>query len=76
KRLARQEVTFLMRLAERSGQIVHRDSLVDAIWGTAEPDSNGLDVLAWRIRKKLGAHASLVETVRGGGYRLRIDRLS
>jgi len=76
KRLARQEVTFLMQLADHPGHVVARDALIDAIWGAAEPDSNGLDVLVFRVRRKLRTQSWLIETVRGNGYRLRADSTS
>lgn len=37
---------------------------------TIDPDSNSLDVLIGRIRRKLAPHA-LIHTERGRGYRLQ-----
>jgi DNA-binding response OmpR family regulator len=46
--------------------------LLAQVWGTSfDPGSNLVEVHVSRVRDKLGAHAWMVETVRGAGYRLR-----
>ena len=45
------------------------------VWSTRfDPGSNLVEVHVSRLRDKLGAHAWMVETVRGAGYRLRAHR--
>ena len=48
---------------------VDRLDLLDHVYeGDADPDSNSLEVIVGRLRKKIGA--ALIETVRGRGYRV------
>jgi DNA-binding response OmpR family regulator len=68
--LAPQERVFLDELIDAGGRPVSRDQLALAIWQGEESDGNGLDVLALRLRRKLGDHAALVRTVRGVGYKI------
>ena len=61
----------LMRHADR---VVSRTELMDLAWDQQfEPATNIIDVHISRIRRKvnLPGRASLIETVRGAGYRLR-----
>jgi two-component system, OmpR family, response regulator QseB len=52
------------------GQVLSREQLLDRVWGyDYDPGSNIVDVYVGYLRKKLGS--SLIETVRGMGYRLR-----
>ena len=59
---------FLMTHAER----VHsRSSLLDKVWGDhVFIEERTVDVHVKRLREALGAACSMVETVRGAGYRL------
>ncbi|WP_299413579.1 response regulator transcription factor [Acaryochloris sp. IP29b_bin.148] len=51
------------------GQVLSRQQLLDRVWGyDYDPGSNIVDVYVGYLRKKLGN--SLIETVRGVGYRL------
>jgi len=69
-RLTSQELRILQYLLHRRGRIVSRSEIVDHVYdGDADRDSNVIDVLVGRIRRKLGA--DLIETVRGLGYKLR-----
>ncbi|NDJ16442.1 response regulator transcription factor [Myxacorys almedinensis] len=52
------------------GRVLSREQLLDRVWGyDYDPGSNIVDVYVGYLRKKLGS--SLIETVRGMGYRLR-----
>jgi len=52
------------------GKVLSREQLLDRVWGyDYDPGSNIVDVYVGYLRKKLGA--SLIETVRGMGYRLQ-----
>jgi len=49
--------------------VIERLALMERVYeGDADVDSNSLEVIVGRLRKKIGA--SLIETVRGRGYRL------
>lgn len=71
ERLGRTEVAFLLRVGRAPGEMIARDDLVATVWGDEKPDSNALDALAFRLRKKLGALSWVLETIRGEGYRFR-----
>jgi two-component system response regulator RegX3 len=71
--LTAKEFDLLAVLAEEPGRVVPRQELFSRVWdpvwiGTGKT----LDVHVASLRKKLG-DASLVETVRGVGYRLSTD---
>lgn len=70
--LTPRESAVLAYLWQRDGRVVTREALLDEVW---EPDydggSNVVDVVVRSLRRKLGDRASMIETVRGAGYRLR-----
>jgi DNA-binding response OmpR family regulator len=71
--LTTREFNLLLHLAHRAGQVVTRTELLTQVWSTQfDPESNVVEVHISRLRDKLGAHADLIETVRGRGYRLRL----
>lgn len=52
--------------------VIERLALLERVYeGDADNDSNSLEVIVGRLRKKIGAR--LIETVRGRGYRLTAD---
>ena len=60
-------VAYLLHHAER---VVSRSELLDHVYERGlDPDSNVIDVLLGRVRRKIGADR--IETVRGRGFRLR-----
>jgi DNA-binding response OmpR family regulator len=65
------EYDVLAALIERAGEVVSRQDLAARTSSAAARDSNIADVHVSRIREKLGAHAAVIETVRGIGYRFR-----
>lgn len=70
--LTKLEFGVLHYLYQREGKAVSRASLVENVWGyDFEGDSNVVDVVVRSLRKKLGERASVIETVRGVGYRFR-----
>lgn len=73
--LTQREYELLSQLARRVGRTVRRTELLERVFdlGT-EPASNVVEVHIGRLREKLGDQASLIETVRGVGYRLRERR--
>jgi two-component system KDP operon response regulator KdpE len=69
--LTRTEYAILAELARRLGAIVTHDELIVQVWGPEYRGSNHyLHNYLGRLRKKLGANRSLLETVPGMGYHL------
>lgn len=49
--------------------VIERGELIERVYeGDADPDSNSIEVIIGRLRRKIGA--AMIETVRGRGYRL------
>jgi DNA-binding response OmpR family regulator len=72
--LTAKELAIVDLLATRSGKVVGRDDLLECVWGEVNDSARAsLDVLIARIRQKLGAHARLLQTIRGVGYTLGSD---
>jgi two-component system response regulator RegX3 len=71
--LTRREIDVLVALAAQTGRIVSRRSLLAEVWGYPDPDrveTRTIDMHVAKLRKKLdGESGSLIETVRGEGYR-------
>jgi len=63
------EWRVLSQLMLRKEAVIERLDLLEKVYeGDADVDSNSLEVIIGRLRKKVGAE--LIETVRGRGYRL------
>lgn len=63
------EWSILQLLAERTGQVIGRNEILEAVWGeVSEAASASLDVIMTRVRRKLGANH--LRTARGLGYAL------
>lgn len=69
--LTYKEFELLRHLAERPGRVFTRPSLLREVWGyDFYGGTRTVDVHVRRLRAKLGPeHESLIETVRGVGYR-------
>lgn len=66
------EYRLLEVLLERHGRVQSRHQLLEAVWDTdAAIETRTVDMHVARLRHKMGGSASLIETVRGVGYRLR-----
>jgi DNA-binding response OmpR family regulator len=66
------EFGVLHTLAAHPATPVSRADLLREVWGTSyDGGSNTVDVVIRSLRRKLGAVADRIETVRGVGYRLR-----
>jgi two-component system OmpR family response regulator len=64
------EYRVISYLMHQAGRIVSRSELLDHVYEHGlDPDSNVIDVLVGRVRRKIGAER--IETVRGRGFRLR-----
>jgi hypothetical protein len=70
--LSPREWDLLAYLRERSGRPVAREALARDVWGHAWTggSANAIEAVVSSLRRKLGEHASAVQTVRGVGYRL------
>jgi two-component system, OmpR family, response regulator MtrA len=71
--LTRTEFDLLVELAQRPGQVLSRDQLLDRVWGYDYlGDSRLVDVAIGRLRSKVEPGAvepELILTVRGSGYK-------
>jgi two-component system phosphate regulon response regulator PhoB len=66
------EFKILHLLARRPGWVFTRYQIVDGIRGPNYPvTERAIDVQVVALRRKLGEHGSLIETVRGVGYRFK-----
>lgn len=73
--LPSREFTLLEYLMRHAGQILTRQQLLDAVWGIGfDAGSNVVDVYVSYLRRKLdrAGDPSVIETVRGAGYRVRV----
>lgn len=71
-RLTAVEFRLLTMLMRRPGRVLGRDRLLREVWGYESAiDTRTIDTHVRRLRDKLGKSASLIETIRGFGYRLR-----
>ncbi len=52
---------------------VERGALLRDVWGSTYVGSNVVEAVIRSLRKKLGKRAPVIETVRGLGYRLRLE---
>jgi two-component system OmpR family response regulator len=63
---------LLEAFMRRPGEVLSRDQLLDAAWDIGyERRSNIVDVYVRSLREQVGKRT--IETVRGAGYRLRVD---
>jgi DNA-binding response OmpR family regulator len=72
--LPSREYALLEYLMRHAGQVLSRQQILDAVWGIDfDTDSNVVDVYVSYIRRKLDrpSEPSVIETVRGAGYRVR-----
>ncbi len=75
--LSGREFALLDFLLQQRGEVLSRARILDRVWGVAhDPFTNVVDVYIRYLRKKLDSvdtQDSVIETVRGRGYRLRKD---
>ncbi len=68
------EFETLYLLARRPGWVYTRGQIVNEVKGDDYPvTERAIDVQMVSIRRKLGTHGDLIETVRGVGYRFVQD---
>ena len=72
--LPSREFSLLEYLMRHVGQVVTRQQLLDSVWGIDfDASSNVVDVYVSYLRRKLDrvSEPSIIDTVRGAGYRVR-----
>jgi two-component system alkaline phosphatase synthesis response regulator PhoP len=68
----KKEFEVLTYLASHPEQVINRETLLNAIWGSdVLVVDRTVDVHIRKIREKLGKHADQIETVKGIGYRMK-----
>lgn len=69
--LSTRERKLLAQLMKNPGRVVEREELVVSIYEQAEiVCQRSVDAIVRRLRKRLGAMGSIVESIRGRGYRI------
>jgi len=72
--LTPKEFLLLKALIQANGRVLSRDKLLDQVWGfDYYGDPRTVDVHIRRLRKKLDKWANFVETVKGFGYRIKLE---
>lgn len=76
--LSQREFSLLSYLMRSPGHIYSRKQILKHVWNIEfDPETNVVDVCIRRIRRKLtrqsNDHNSLIDSVRGVGYRLTVD---
>lgn len=75
--LSQREVELLAYFARRPGRVISRRTLLQDVWGMIHVEAietRTVDVHVAKLRRKIDADSSLIETVRGVGYRARLGR--
>ncbi len=68
--LSYKEYLLLLALLEAEGNVVERDRLLAGVWGEYYTESRTLDVHIRKLRVKLGDAGSLIQTIKGIGYKI------
>jgi len=67
------EFKLLSALMRQPGRVQSRAHLLEKVWRSpVSVHTRTMDMHVQRLRRKLGAMGSCIETVRGAGYRLRV----
>lgn len=75
-KLTAKELAILELLMSHAGTLFSRERILSNVWGLhMDPLTNVVDVYIGRLRRKLDpdGECSLIETVRGMGYRLNVE---
>jgi two-component system phosphate regulon response regulator PhoB len=73
-RLTALEFKLLVALMQRPGEVLSRRQLLAEVWGVSPNlQTRTVDTHVQRLRERLGAAPSRLETVHGVGYRLRAE---
>lgn len=75
KYFPRKEFQLLYFLASKPGKVMNRDTLLKEIWGNdVFVVDRTIDVHIRKIREKLGKHSEIIETIKGVGYRFKLEQ--
>ena len=70
--LTLKEFNTLTYLLDNRGTVLSRDAILSHVWGYSfDGENRTVDVHIRTLRRKLGEAGTLIETVRGVGYRIR-----
>ena len=73
-RLSSTEFSLLKELINAKGRVFTRETLLDRVWGRdCHVTDRTVDTHVRRLREKMKGAGSLIETVRGVGYRFKDD---
>jgi len=75
-KLTAKELAIIELLMSNPGTLFSRERILDNVWGlTMDPLTNVVDVYIGKLRKKIDgdSDSSMIETVRGLGYRLNLE---
>ncbi|TQK27344.1 winged helix-turn-helix domain-containing protein [Arthrobacter sp. SLBN-53] len=67
--LSYRELELLLYLAQHPHRTVSREELMAQLWDDRPAAGRTVDTHVRRLRVKLGGHAGVITTIRGGGYR-------
>ncbi|MCE5974894.1 response regulator transcription factor [Sinirhodobacter sp. WL0062] len=72
--LPRRELALFEFLLEHRGRLMEKDRIADALYGTGTPvESNAVELLVSRLRRKIEGCGATIRTARGLGYMLDAD---
>jgi two-component system OmpR family response regulator len=75
-KLTAKELAIIELLMSNPGTLFSRERILNNVWGlNMDPLTNVVDVYIGKLRKKIGggSESSMIETVRGMGYRLNLE---
>ncbi|WP_346352885.1 response regulator transcription factor [Azotosporobacter soli] len=73
--LSPKEYDLLSFLAANSGRALSREQILNQVWSYDYfGDLRTVDTHINRLRTKLGAHSTLIQTIRGFGYRFEVSK--
>ena len=75
-KMTAKELAIIELLMTNPGTLFSRERILSNVWGlNMDPLTNVVDVYIGKLRKKIDGDTdhSMIETVRGLGYRLNID---
>lgn len=71
----RKEFQLLYFLASNPGKVMNRETLLKEIWGNdVFVVDRTIDVHIRKVREKLGKHSEIIETIKGVGYRFKLEQ--
>lgn len=71
EKLTLKQYELLKLLVINAQKVMHRDELLDAVWGVDYGETRTLDIHIGDLRKILSASAAELSTIRGVGYLLK-----